>query len=108
MTDQLSAGELHRKIRDTFLVDRAQALELAFTIDHLYVSQYPNSRERLVTWVSSMGIDGVRYGSFKYVYKDELQHRKYDIEYWDGRISIHFTDVLHHPHLYRNIPKELI
>lgn len=59
-------------------------------------------------WTSTTGIDGVRYGSFKYVYKQELQHRKYIIEFIDYAVSIYFTDVLHHPRLHRDIPKDLM
>lgn len=57
----------------------------------------PKYRENAHMWSSTMGIDGTRYGSYKYVYKDELQTRKYIIELVDYSIGIFYTDVLYDP-----------
>ena len=59
-------------------------------------------------YTSQEGLDGVRYGSFRCVRKTDLEGRQYRLEFWDGRVSLFFTDVYHHPRLHRNIPKELV
>lgn len=46
--------------------------------------------------VSLMGRDGkTRYGSFKYVKKSSLVGRRYEIQFWDGQVTIHLLDVVH-------------
>ena len=46
-----------------------------------------------------------RYGSYKRLYRRDLEGRKYEIEYMDSDICIFWTDVLHDPKTYRNVPK---
>lgn len=68
----------------------------------------PWEKDQAFMYTSAMGIDGVRYGGYKNVCKKNLTGRKFKIEFWDGAVSLHFTDVLHHPRLHRSIPKDFI
>ena len=57
---------------------------------HSKLSWNPDS---IFCWASYSGKDGVRYGSFKILTRKDLEGRKYDIEFWDGAVSLFFTDV---------------
>jgi hypothetical protein len=59
-------------------------------------------------WCSSVSKGGTRYGSYKPVSYKKLIGRKYDIEYWDGMVSIFFTDVWYDPKTYSHVPKNLV
>lgn len=41
--------------------------------------------------------EGVRYGSYKYVYLRELETRQYEVEWEDYMPSIRYTDVVFNP-----------
>lgn len=82
-----------------------EALEETFK---RYAERCPWTKGSAFIYTSAMGIDGVRYGSFKTVRKSDLMYRKFNIEFCDDAVSLFFTDVFHHPRLYRRIPKDFI
>lgn len=82
-----------------------EALEETF---RRYAKRCPWENGTAFMCTSAMGIDGVRYGSFKAVRKSDLVYRKFNIEFLDGAVSLFYTDVFHHPRLYRSIPKDFI
>lgn len=55
------------------------------------------SRRNAFVWTSTMGIDGVRYGSFKTVYEDELAKRDYVLESVDWDVGVFYADALFDP-----------
>lgn len=58
----------------------------------------------VLLWTSSLGLDGVHYGSYKNINRRSLEGRKYKIEFWDYMVSIHFTDVRYNPRTFKNEP----
>lgn len=54
-------------------------------------------RPRVFVYVWYTGTDGVGYGSFKYVYRDELEQRQYEVEWCDYAPGIHYLDVRYNP-----------
>lgn len=48
-------------------------------------------------WTSCIGPGGVRYGSYKTVYEDELATRQYVLEEIDYDVGIFYTDICHVP-----------
>lgn len=80
---------------DRFLESPESVLEEEFVKSKKGISWMP---ERIFINCSLLGIDGVTgYGSHKYITREDLKDREYRLEFWDGRISIHWTDVLHQP-----------
>lgn len=61
-------------------------------------------RPRVFVWVSTLGTDGVRYGSFKYVYQDELKKRRYQVEWCDYAPGIFYLDERYNPLTCKNEP----
>lgn len=55
-------------------------------------------------WTSTLGLDGVRYGSYKNVNRKFLEGRTYDIEFLDYIVGIYFTDVRYNPKTFKNEP----
>lgn len=82
-----------------------EALEETF---RRYAERCPWDKDSTFMYTCEMGLDGVRYGSFKTVRKSNLVYRKFNIEFWDGAVSLFYTDVFHHPRLHRSIPKDFI
>lgn len=56
-------------------------------------------------WTSVRSEEGTRYGSYKVIKREHLVGRKYNIEYWDGMVSIAFTDVWYDPKTYSTYPR---
>lgn len=73
--------------------DKEAALDYAFTSQRKWCDPV----DRAFMWTSTMGTDGTRYGSFKHISRTQLEGRTYDIEFWDGAVSLFFTDVLFEP-----------
>lgn len=64
-------------------------------------------RGKIFVWVTSLGTHKLhRYGRYRYITRDELKGRKYEIEFLDHQIGIYFTDVLYDPKTYSHIPLE--
>jgi hypothetical protein len=77
---------------DTYLRSPEEALEQAFATSKCI------DKETIFAWVSYLGTDRqTRYGRYRYLPRKELEGRKYNIEYWDGKVSIYFTDQLFDP-----------
>ena len=51
----------------------------------------------LFCWQSTMGTDGVRYGSYKNVSRSMLQTRRHKLELADHAVSVLWLDVLFDP-----------
>ena len=49
---------------------------------------------QIFVWQSTMGTDGISYGKYRYVDRNELNSRSHKIEFFDGFICIRWTDVL--------------
>ena len=54
--------------------------------------QWYTCRPHLFCWQTTRGIDGVTYGSFRVIYKDELDRRAYRISMADYDVSIEWLD----------------
>ena len=79
---------------EDFKKDPQLALDKAFES----FSKRSYRKDTVFIHISYLGIDGkTRYGSHKYITRKDLEGRKYDLEYWDGKVGIHFTDELHDP-----------
>lgn len=48
-----------------------------------------------------------RYGGYKNVPREHLEGRTYDIEFWDGKVALFFTDVWYNPRTYTTFPRWL-
>jgi hypothetical protein len=83
-----------------------EALEEKFRRE---AERLPYTRQKSIfIWTSQMGTHGKhRYGSYKDVRRKDLEGRTYEIEFMDGDIGIFWTDVLHDPETYKNVPKEV-
>jgi hypothetical protein len=58
-----------------------------------------NSKKTIFMYQSALGVCGkVRYGGFRYVSREEVDTRSYELEFWDGTVTIFWTDVLFDPH----------
>lgn len=97
---------MNQTLYQIFQQDPKEALEEQFRRERARLSYLPE--DVIFCWTSVLGIHGEhRYGVYRNVTRKELEGRQYDIEYWDGRISIFFTDVVHDPKTYKNIAKEM-
>lgn len=56
-------------------------------------------------WTSQAGPDGTVYGSYKYVFEDDLAKREYLVYCADSAPSIFYTDVVYNPRTHRIEPK---
>lgn len=52
---------------------------------------------RIFVWSSTLGVDGQRYGIFRYVTKEELDRRTFTLNCFDYKIGIDWTDCLFYP-----------
>jgi hypothetical protein len=87
---------------ELYLQDPAAALEHAFEHAH------PYDGLKIFIWTSLLGIDQkTRYGSYKHVSREELDGRKYKIEFWDGAVSLFYTDMLFNPQGCQYVPIEV-
>lgn len=50
-------------------------------------------------WQSTMGTNGVRYGSYKPFSRHQLKGRLYDLEYVDGTVGIRWRDQIYNHQL---------
>ena len=62
-------------------------------------------RPCVFVWTGSFDRAGVRYGSFKNVYLDELSRRTYQIEWVDYAPAVYYTDVWYNPRTHKNEPR---
>lgn len=89
---------------DRFLESPESVLEEEFVKSKKGTTWLP---EQIFVSCSLMGIDGrTRYSSYKYVKREDLKNREYNLEFWDGQIAIHWTDVLHQPRDFKTIWKK--
>lgn len=94
-------GEIAREMYALYLQDPEKALDYAFANCAVPYSAEPT----IFIWTGSMGTClKTRYGSYKHVKRSTLVGRKYNVEFWDGNVSIHYTDVLHDPRTYKSVP----
>jgi hypothetical protein len=94
-------GEIARKIRELYDRNPEEALDYAFANNAVPYSNEPT----IFIWTGMMGIcRKTCYGSFSYVKRSRLVGRKYEIELYDGNVSIFFTDVLHDPRTHKSVP----
>jgi hypothetical protein len=71
------------------------ALEQLFKLQSQHC---PWEKDRVFISVSLLGVNGLhRYSGSEYLSRSDLTGRTYDIEFWDGKPAIHWTDVLHDP-----------
>lgn len=83
---------LYRQYKD----NPRKALEVMFeTKGDNY--RYHGKGRGLFLWRSYKGKDGVGYGSFQYIYENELKERKYDVEWIDYIPGIRYIDVVFDP-----------
>ena len=83
---------LYREYKD----DPRKALEVLFEMkggDY----RYHGKGRALFLWQGYKDKAGVRYGSYKHVYENELKDRQYDVEWGDYMPSIRYTDVVYNP-----------
>lgn len=83
---------LYRQYQD----DPRKALEVLFETDGDNYRYYGKGRA-LFLWRCYNGKDGVSYGSFQYVYENELKERQYDVQWIDYKPGIRYTDVIFNP-----------
>ncbi len=76
-----------------------EALEEKFKRSHSWFN--PNT---IFVWQSTMGTDGVRYGSYKHITRAELDRRTYKVEIADYDVSIFWTDQLYDHRLNKKVP----
>lgn len=91
-----------KKIHEIYIESPEEALEETF-------NQYKNdlyTPGRIFIWVSSFGDDGVRYGKFRYVSKNNINGRDYNIEFWDGEVSLSMTDTTFDPRTRKFLDKK--
>lgn len=83
---------LYRQYQD----DPRKALEVLFDLkgDNY---RYHGKGRALFLYRSYNGKDGVRYGSYQYVYENELKDRRYVVEWLDYTPGIRYTDVVFNP-----------
>lgn len=91
-------------MHEIYLRSPQEALEETFIRARV---RYPWMSDRAFMYTRLMGNHGkFRYGSYKVVAKESLVGRKFDIEFWDGAVSLYFTDVVHDSKTHKSIPKE--
>lgn len=73
-----------------------KALEIMFDLKGDNYSYHGKGRA-LFLYRSYNGKDGVGYGSYQYVYENELKDRQYDVEWYDYTPGIRYTDVVFNP-----------
>lgn len=89
---------------ELYLKDPKAALEAAFeeaNKDRVW------SQGKVFLWSGGASRDGTRYGRYNYITKEMLEGRQYDIEFWDGQVTIFWTDVWYNPRTYKYEPKEM-
>lgn len=80
---------------ESFLISPEAVLEAEFLKSKQGIHWMP---ERIFISCSLKGIDGkTNYGSYKYITRQDLKDREYELQFWDGKISIFWTDVVHDP-----------
>lgn len=78
-----------------------EALEEKFRRDsHKYMS----CGASIFVWQSRMGTDGVRYGSYRWIARQELDRRLYEIEISDYDVSIFWLDEVYDHRLHESVP----
>ena len=92
------------KIHELYKVSPEAALEATFQQEKERLSCIYNGK--IFIWVSSMSEEGIRYGKFTHVSKDNIKGRDYSIEFFDGEISILMNDVWYIPKTYSWIHKD--
>lgn len=57
----------------------------------------------IFVWQSRAGHDtATRYGSYRTITRAELERRQYEIEFWDGQVSIFWLDEVHNTRTHKN------
>jgi hypothetical protein len=83
---------LYREYKD----DPRKALEVLFDLKG-GAYRYHGKGRALFLFKGYKDKNGVRYGSYGYVYENELKDRQYDVEWGDYMPSIRYTDVVFNP-----------
>ena len=94
----------YMKIHELYKISPEDALEAFFQEEQKRLSCTYNGK--IFIWVSSMSEEGIRYGKFTHVSKDNLKGRSYSIEFFDGEISLLMTDVWFIPKTYSWVHKD--
>ena len=76
--------------------DPRKALEILFEQKGKNYA-YHGKGPALFLWQGGKDKSGVNYGSFKYVYLEELKSRKYNVEWVDYMPGIRYIDVVFNP-----------
>ena len=84
-----------KSLGDIWRESPEEALEEAYRRNNK--RHHPFYQDVIPLWVSFTSANGTGYGSYRHVRKEELVDREYDIEFWDGMVSIRFTDVIFNP-----------
>lgn len=78
-------------------------------LDHVLDEGEKTLWKGISMWQSSFGIDNkTRYGRYRKFTREDFVDRTYNIEYWDGMVSIFWTDVLFDSKQGKHIPKSMI
>lgn len=89
------SSSIYDKIKDLLKQEPESKLELLF--QQSIPSYAPNARPKAFVWQGGYSRDGVSYGSYKDVYKDELKTRKYEVYLADYAPAIRYLDVWFDP-----------
>lgn len=81
---------------------REEALEETFKRQAL---RCPWEKDVIFVWQTRMGTNGVRYGSFRTITREELARREYTIEMADYAVSIFWTDELYDHRTHKKVLK---
>jgi hypothetical protein len=81
---------------DTWKRSPEEALQRAFD-EHMERVPWPGKHDQSAfLWQSLKGKgENTTYGSFQTIRKNSLEGRKYEIQFWDGQVTIHWLDVVH-------------
>lgn len=81
---------------DVWLRSPEEALERAFD-EHTERIRWTKPRGPIAFLYQSLKgkNSDTHYGSFRYIYKADLEGRKYEIQFWDGQVTIHWLDIVH-------------
>lgn len=93
---------MSESIYSIFLRSPQAALEETFKRD---AKRVPWKKGSIFVWQSTMGTNGVRYGSYRDITREELARRPHEIEIADYAISIFWTDEEYDHILNRKVPK---
>lgn len=86
------------RLSDVYARSKVEALDRAF-------NDAGKRWAKPLLWCSALGTDGVTYGLYKHISREDLEGREFEIVFWDYAVGLMFTDVLYDPRTRTHVPK---